>query len=386
MMSNSQRKVCRYCGGVYQKDSEHVFPYGLGGEDILMNCVCEQCNNDFSSLEEELYQKSPIALMRSVEGLTGYKRGSKGKLAPFKAPLLLTFDEKNKIAYEVGQYHTMKTFMRPQVISIAGQFYVEGETIEGLNELSALFVKWKQSNLKVVTRFPQIKGGAVFFTEFIKDEDHFKPVNKEENLKVKKEIIVDIMDNGHALFEFLTPRLFLNDEAALRIRAQTETEAVKFIGDLLNFTLTGKSLNSFSIEPLGETIIYVGFNFNPVKCERALAKIALNCLMHYFPESKSDSSINNCISYIRTGSPPVQATLTRGSMVLDANNNSHSVVFYQHSEALSITVRLFNGQFPFNVYIPKIHIMKINEYCRVIIDHKQRINRFENRMQFLSSE
>jgi 5-methylcytosine-specific restriction endonuclease McrA len=49
--------TCKYCGVKYDKNTEHVFPFGLGGEDTYANFVCTVCNNEFSGLERELYQK-----------------------------------------------------------------------------------------------------------------------------------------------------------------------------------------------------------------------------------------------------------------------------------------------------------------------------------------
>ncbi|CAL2093263.1 hypothetical protein T190611E02C_50115 [Tenacibaculum sp. 190524A05c] len=99
-------KKCFYCSNTYSKDTEHVFPDGLGGEKLYMPCVCEKCNNDFSKLEGELYQKGIPALMRSVEGVTKQKKQNKPTY--FKAPILLTLDEENKIVYEVNQNNEFK--------------------------------------------------------------------------------------------------------------------------------------------------------------------------------------------------------------------------------------------------------------------------------------
>jgi hypothetical protein len=49
-------KTCIYCENVYEKDTEHVFPHGLGGQKLFINCVCADCNRYFSGLERELYQ------------------------------------------------------------------------------------------------------------------------------------------------------------------------------------------------------------------------------------------------------------------------------------------------------------------------------------------
>jgi len=119
--------ICFYCKNSYTGNEEHVFPNGLGGQKLYIDCVCQQCNNYFSKLEGELYQKSPIALIRSTEGVESYTKRSAAP-APFKAPILLIQDEVFGIIYEVGQYHPMKTFIRTQIIFFEGQYYLEGRS------------------------------------------------------------------------------------------------------------------------------------------------------------------------------------------------------------------------------------------------------------------
>src|SRR5688572_28277704 len=86
-------KKCRYCQNGYIEDGrEHVFPKGMGGQDIFMDNVCGACNKKFSDYERALMRDSPIAFMRSVEGVEGYKRSNIPSGA-FLAPILLTFDE-----------------------------------------------------------------------------------------------------------------------------------------------------------------------------------------------------------------------------------------------------------------------------------------------------
>lgn len=64
----SDHKTCFYCSNSYTtKDSEHVFPDGLGGENKMMSCICWDCNQKFSPLENELISKSFISFFRAAE-------------------------------------------------------------------------------------------------------------------------------------------------------------------------------------------------------------------------------------------------------------------------------------------------------------------------------
>ena len=63
---------------------------------------CKKCNNYFSKLERELYQKSPVALMRSNAGIQGYSKNNKNRPATLKYNEILSYVHDFDIVYEVG--------------------------------------------------------------------------------------------------------------------------------------------------------------------------------------------------------------------------------------------------------------------------------------------
>lgn len=128
-------KKCRYCQSSFNEGAkEHVFPKGLGGPRIFVDNVCEQCNKKFSDYERELMRDSPVAFMRSVEGVEGYKR-SNIQTGAFLAPILLTFDQETRIVYEVGHRYPFENFIRPQIILIEERFYIEVMRVRALRIL-----------------------------------------------------------------------------------------------------------------------------------------------------------------------------------------------------------------------------------------------------------
>jgi hypothetical protein len=44
-----------------------------------------------------------------------------------KFGLIFAYNLQKKVAYEVGQYGSMKTFVRPQILLIDSRFYTEAE-------------------------------------------------------------------------------------------------------------------------------------------------------------------------------------------------------------------------------------------------------------------
>jgi hypothetical protein len=384
MRTTSLNKKCRYCNELYhEKDSEHVFPKGLGGQDLYMDCVCEKCNNYFSGLERELYQKSIIALMRSTEGIVGYKASDKP--APFKAPILLTFDKENKIVYEVGQFHKMQVFIRPQIIQIKEEYYIEGDTDEGVKKFVEKFKSWMQTNLKIVTTYPKGVEDTTGFVKFKKEIQGFSSNETEEKIKIKDEIILDLLPETHELFKFLNPRIFIDDDKKLRIRARTVQEAVNFIIGFLNFTLEPRKLTSFTNGIHEHPVVYVGLSFNNLKSEQALVKIGLNCLMHYFTQIKDDEALDICIEFIRKGSPSIRSEVAQKNSIIDRNDGTHNVFFCQVNNSVNIRISLFNGGFVYSFYIPDLKILQPYEYNRLIVDYKTRIHKFENQADFFKS-
>jgi uncharacterized Zn-finger protein len=367
------QKKCSYCDNSYIKDEEHVFPYGLGGQDIFMDCVCKECNKNFSALEGELYGKSPIALMRSNAGIMGYKKYDRNKPAPFKAPILVTFDEGNNIVFEVGQFYPMEIFIRPQLMLINGCYYLGGETDEGLKEFAQKFKKLRTNNLKIIRNDPY------GFIEFDYLDTYYSVTHKTGRVKKANGILFCSLTESYEHYSFLHPRIFIDDEKNLKVRAKTIDEAIAFIEGFLNHLLSHKEFSSFKKIKFKDPTIYVSLNFDPVKAERALIKIGLNCLMHYYPNTKNEVILNDYISYVQEGKPFIRLSMDRKNDTIDSKNNTHNIFFYQHQNSVEIRISLFNGQFAIRFIVDNLKILRQNEYNRLVIDYKKRINKFENR-------
>lgn len=377
----SEQHKCKYCGNVYEGDTEHVFPRGLGGQDLYMDCVCKKCNGYFSGLERELYQKSYIGMLRSTMGIEGYKP-NKRTPAPFKAPIQLTFDEENEIIYEVGQYAEMRTFIRPQFILIDGKYYIEGDTNESMESLSQALLKWKKTNLQI----SKTENGAPVYVEYQYIGSSFKACGTNIEVSKKNAIKYFSLPETHKLYPFLSPRVFLADNNKdLKIRAKTYKDAVDFMEGFLNHTQLNNSFDSYGNKDLSSQTIYVGFDFDQLKFEQALIKIGLNSLMYYYPATKSNLALDSQISFVNTGIPKINAFLDKKDSIRDSNEGTHNIFFYQLDKSLVVRISLFNGQFVFSFVIDDLQVLKHNEYNRLVIDYKNRLNRFEDQTAFFQS-
>ncbi|MEO9851895.1 MAG: HNH endonuclease [Reichenbachiella sp.] len=382
------KKECKYCENEYSENKEHVFPYGLGGENIYVDFVCNNCNNLFSRLEGELYQKSIISLMRSAEGIEGYKP-TKSKPSPLKASLCLILDKENGIIYEGGQFQEFQIYLRPQVIDIEGKYYAEGSSNKDIEKLARQFHKWKKTSLRAINGSKIQKGYVKEYFECEMEGGEFEIKSIKGSLKVKSEIRIDVLPKSNNLHDILTARLFLDDRDPknnrLRIRAQSVKQAIEFLKGFLDFTSVKRTLNCYPQKNLDDSIITIGLNWDESKLERALAKIGLNCLMHYFPESRNSDKINSLLEFVFSGTSQMKGQLINRNTIIDSNPKTHNLLFFQSKTNFSIRISLFNGSFTFVISIPELELIKEGTYRRLVVDYKNRINKFEDQSEFINS-
>lgn len=376
----NSKKTCFYCKEQYLNDSEHAFPDGLGGEKIYLNCVCQNCNNQFSSLERELYQKGMIALMRSVEGVSSYKQKNEKKF--FKAFALLALDEKNEIVYEVNQNDKFLISLKSQILNIGREFYFEGSDQSDMDRFIKIFTAWRIESRKLV--IPPTKNSKGSVAQFEINGKGILISEQELNINEKKAIVLELFQD-HDLTKFLKPRIYFDHNKSLKLRATSKQQAMDFLEDLLIYTLKPVSLRSFSKELNANRTVYIIQNFDGLKSERALVKIAINCLLYYFPELQNETSLEQARLFVKEGSGNANRSLVPKSNLIDSKEKCHNIFFYQLADSLSIRISLFNGQFCYQIIIPKLKMFEYGNYARLTINYVNRKNHLENRNDFLES-
>jgi hypothetical protein len=373
--------ICAYCNTNPSDESEHVFPFGLGGENKFLNCVCKECNGKFSEMEGELLQKSIIGLMRNEVGLEGYRK-DRDHPASLKKATLLFQDETSGVVYDVGQSAGFMPYMRPQMIEIAGAFYLEGSSDKDLKRFSKLFVKWSTNNLMLVELpFKGISPNAV----------KFKKVNEEyttENVTVDEArgaILLKQISPEHKLYNELTQRLFLDDEGKLFLRSRSIKEGTKFIKRLLSLIETRTSFNSFQKKTFTSTpTINVSFKFDQKMVERALVKIGLNTLFQHYPDSRYNKELDAAKQFVRFGNNEFESFFGTKLDNIDLIEDSHSISFIQYDESLLIRINLFSGQFIFAFFIKGMFVMKVSEHAALDINYVKRRQVFMNINELLA--
>lgn len=347
---------CAYCERNPAGNSDHVFPKSLGGEDIYMDCVCNKCNNDFSKIERELFQKSIVGLMRSSEGVEGYSKNKK-RPAPLKYPEIFQFDKENKIVYEVGLYNGFKPYIRPQFIQVDDKIYCEAPSREEIETFIKAFNEWKNKNLVMLTKFPFQKGDNYEAVKFLLKDDKYI-AEKIKLIKVKKEAIhYSLMKENDEFKEHFQPRMFFDDSYKLIVRSRNIEEGIQFVIDLLNYcNQDAANFRSYSEKNTREAI-RVSMKFDIVMMQQALVRIGLNSLMHYHPETKYNPLLEPAKDYVLHGTA-IKTAIDKKIELLDTRQDMHLVLFYQLKEGLMIRTSLFGGHFSYSFLIEGFNLFK----------------------------
>lgn len=374
--------TCLYCNIEYSKNTDHVFPSGLGGEDIFIDCVCLSCNNKFSDLEGHLLQKSPIGMIRVIEGV---KLEGKKTLA-FKAPVLIHLDEKTGIVYEFAEHGVADFFIRPQIILKNENFYIEASDELSRQNFANVFQRWLKTNLRVITSAPRAKGSEMEFLQFEKKDMGFEFILKSEYLKVKDEIRIDILRRNHELYSHLEPRLFIDDDARLRIRARSIAEATDFINKFLNRILSATPLTSYGPEKvIKNPAISVGLGFDVVKLERALVKIIVNCIAHFYKGVRMHSSLKDWIEFVNNGNHTVTSPFKKPKLSLKSPKDTHMILISQVGKDAVVNLHLFNDALCYELVLQGLQLLTNFEHNRLMVKFKERKIIFQGYQEFLSS-
>ena len=364
---------CAYCEINPAGNSDHVFPKGLGGENIYMDCVCETCNKSFSKIERELLQKSPVGLMRSAEGIEGYLK-NKTRPASLKHQTF-HFDEKNKIVYEVEVYNGFKSYIRPQIIKVGDNICAAVPSQEGFEALKKAFKDWRNEHLIMVTKYPSEAGGNYEAVKFLSKEDKYvdeKIELSKAELGNKKVIYYSLMNDCNEIKEYFQPRMFFDDSGKpdkLIVRSRNLEEGIQFVIDLLNSRNQETENFSYS-EKHEKSKIFVSTQFNAVMMQQALVKIGLNALMYYYPETKYNPSLKPAKDFIVKGTA-IKAGIDKKIDLLDTRRDMHSVLFYQLEEGLMIRTSLFGSHFIYSFIIEGFRLFQGNgHFSGLEVDYK----------------
>lgn len=365
-------KTCFYCKIKYTtKDNEHVFPDGLGGERIMMDCVCQDCNREFSTLENELISKSFIAFMRVAEGV---KDVPSGKQHVMKEVRTYRMDQDLAVALEVQVSNALKEKLFAQIILKEEKLHIRYEVEEEYNRLLVKLGKWKEFNKSYTLKSEH---GEILSYEVSKDEKTKQVITTVIPEIPNGYIGLEIAEYKERMNEFLLPRIFEDSKGRLKIRARSQSEAIELIRHLLWWDL--KTPEVVVTMEKGQAEIVVHHTHDAVMFNQALAKIALNCLIAYYPEVKNEQDkFTTAISFIkeRLGTIPFQTTHQKNG--LDLVDKTHNLFFFNQNTETLIRISLYNGAFQIVFFLPRLNAIDVQGPGRLLIDFQHKKNTFQD--------
>lgn len=121
---------CIYCGSKNELSTEHIIPYGLGGEDVLLNASCPACAQITSEFEYEVLHNQVMQLRAE------YDLPSRNNSVPEELPLDILTDQKGekRVHFSTAEHPTLALFLlypRPEVLG--GEQPKKGINITGNN-------------------------------------------------------------------------------------------------------------------------------------------------------------------------------------------------------------------------------------------------------------
>ena len=377
-------RLCAYCGSNPPSHSEHVFPASLGGEDLYMDCVCDQCNSDFSKLETQLIAKSPIAMMKSSAEVEGYRRKQHWRFA-IKYPEMFLLDTAKHAIFEVGLHSKFHPYLRTQILRIDGDIHVLSSSKDEAEDFTALMLKWRSVNYPVCTRLPSTNDDLFEVTSFERLGDSFsRHISMVDS--VKDAVVLYLLSGGHedSIAADFEPRLFIDDQRRLLMRARTVEDGLLLVEAILSKMDAGLPITSLNgyVPPKSEWI-KLRMQFDPIKAQRAATKIALNALMYYMPRTQYDPMLAPAKTYVLNGSP-FNGGLADKNEALDENATTHQVVFMQHPEGVMVRLMFFSHM-AYTFAIPGLRILTPGEGCGLVVDYEKKKNSFLMSLEEIAS-
>lgn len=301
---------CFYCGSTGPFNKEHVFPYALGGggdDWTLIDCVCVDCNNMFSSIERALARNSLEALPRTAYGPVGRKRkGNLSRMVPLYTDGAFLIATDSDLAIEAGLEFGFKPYIRAQIIENSfPQYFITGSDHDELECLFSAISKLGEKKFLTIET-PTKKGQCFKIAELSFQE--------AGDLVIKNTF--DSLSPMGAWYENffqieerrLTPRIFLDDERRLVLRAESPEQGVRFLGtifrvlpDKLQDMIQNVRTAEMNVRDnvTGGNQLVMRTKILPVLNARAVAKIGMNFLAKvHGVDIAMDSSFDEIKSFI----------------------------------------------------------------------------------------
>jgi hypothetical protein len=328
MPQNTDPQICIYCGGPVHgvRKGEHVIPRALGAA-LTIKTVCRNCNNAFSEIDRELCSRSPLSIVASQE---------------LDSHLWQVWDvdhESNDLLLEARPDWEHKCFaLFPQIIFEHNDSHFRGDYEEmqqfGFEGFASVLAR------SAVRAFQHHKFGK---RGWLNIERVDQRMIAAEGYSFPPRIF-----SRHSIRE-LADRLRKKSKAAFDLRYLSSEECRHTLNVLDNWNSTG-TFRQTGIA-LGSYRPPLRCFYDAVKVLRALAKIALNVLSVYCPNTPLNSEgFQHVIQAVRAESPLMSKVLNtsgfaRASGIGDiAFSDGHSIRLLHMDREWHVTTSYFSGR------------------------------------------
>ncbi|MFB5284655.1 HNH endonuclease [Peribacillus sp. Hz7] len=333
---------CIYCNQEFIELSEHIFPKGLGGGNIYVDFVCNDCNNKFSNIERELIQKSFIGFIRTVEGIEGYRKNRHP--AALKYLDIFYRDTDLSLLLESGIEAGLKPYFKPQIIEHGSNYLAIAANNSDGEQLQKHFQRWFKDPY-IITKFPDKDNKKYDTVQFSIDENKNIHSIHQSVSKTKKHNIIYLPMTVKEYDDIFTPRVFLSADGRLYVRSKSPKQCIKFLKNLVSYLLANGSISSPASMPSSATIespkITMHFDFNLKKCDRAAAKVLLNVLLHFYPILKNHRSIENIKDFVLGSNVFLKGGFTDKKIPYFKFTDHHQILFIVSDKDLILYISLF---------------------------------------------
>lgn len=278
---DDDKKQCIYCNSDGPFTEEHVFPAGMGGDDrryLLIDTVCERCNYTFSKFETSLMRRSVIALARIFLQPHGRRRGEPPEIETLETQVI---DSKGR-PIESGHYGSRIEILA-QIIFIDDRIETtatDNESLQNfLKSLSKLFIDEKLLVIQPLTKNKPKRFEVSTYKLSAKDYE----LQTKEVVAVppKKGIWISYGAHLNKNNEPAPTRIFLRSKGGIVLKTHDSSAVGKILGSVKRTlpSIVSGSENT-TISEIQNPLVAVTSESWSGDCDRAIAKIGFNLLIH----------------------------------------------------------------------------------------------------------
>ncbi len=238
---------CIYCNSEGPFAKEHVFPYFLGGGGegwTLIDTVCKDCNNVFSSLERALARQSIEAISRTFYGPIGRRSKNKRHLVSLYSEDIYFLFKDSNLVYEGALGLGFVPYLRPQIIEeLIPAITITGSDHSDMLKLIDRVKYFTENEFYIIVETPTKKGELFQLAQLKLDGSNVIVSDKLSSPLPKGAWFRTFAEGLDLSNKRITSRTFMDDDNKLILRGKTFEDVTAFLPYLLKLIYNSQNLN-----------------------------------------------------------------------------------------------------------------------------------------------